>query len=78
MAHWDLHTFWKRLPALQTPLTLIAGEQDLIIPPSVAERAAASLTRQAKPLVSRLPGLGHLAHEERPQYLAALLMQHMR
>ena len=31
MAHWDLHTFWKRLPALQTPLTLIAGEQDLIV-----------------------------------------------
>ena len=77
MAHWDLHTFWTRLPALQTPLTLIAGEQDLIVPPSVAERAAASLTRQPKPPVTRLPGLGHLAHEEQPQRLAALLLAHI-
>jgi magnesium chelatase accessory protein len=75
MAHWDLHTFWKRFAALQTPLTLIAGDQDLIVPPSVAERAAASLTRQPRPLVIRLPGLGHLAHEEQPHKLAAMLLQ---
>ena len=77
MAHWDLHTFWKRLPALQTPLTLIAGEQDLIVPPTVAERAAASLTRQPKPPVSRLPGLGHLAHEEQPGTLAQCILRAM-
>ena len=75
MAHWDLHTFWKRLPALQTPLALIAGEQDLIVPPSVAERAAASLMRQPKPPVTTLAGLGHLAHEEQPRKLAAMLLQ---
>ena len=75
MAHWDLHTFWKRLPALHTPLTLIAGEQDLIVPPSVAERAAASLMRQPKPPVTTLAGLGHLAHEEQPRKLAAMLLQ---
>ncbi len=75
MAHWDLHTFWKRLPALETPLTLIAGEQDLIVPPSVSERAAASLKRQPPPPVNRLPGLGHLAHEEQPDVLAQCILR---
>jgi len=74
MAHWDLHTFWKRLPALETPLTLIAGEQDLIVPPSVSERAAASLKRQPPPPVNRLSGLGHLAHEEQPDTLAQCIL----
>ncbi len=75
MAHWDLHTFWKRLPALETPLTLIAGEQDLIVPPSVSERAAASLKRQPPPPVNRLSGLGHLAHEEQPDTLAQCILR---
>jgi magnesium chelatase accessory protein len=77
MAHWDLHTFCMRLPALKTPLTLIAGEQDLIVPPSVSERAAASLKRQPQPHVRRLPGLGHLAHEERPDLLAQCILHAM-
>lgn len=77
MAHWDLHAFWKRLPLLQTPLRLVAGAQDLIVPPSVAERAAASLRRQAPAPVTQLPGLGHLAHEEQPDLLARLLLTHI-
>lgn len=77
MAHWDLHAFWKRLPLLQTPLHLVAGAQDLIVPPSVAERAAASLRRQAPAPVTQLPGLGHLAHEEQPDLLARLLLTHI-
>ena len=77
MAHWDLHTFWTRLPALQTPLTLVAGEQDLIVPPSVAERAWASLKRQSPTPVTRLRGLGHLAHEEQPDPLAQCIVRAM-
>ena len=77
MAHWDLHAFWKRLPLLEAALTLIAGAQDLIVPPSVAERAGASLRRQAPPPVTRLPGLGHLAQEEQPDTLARLLLTHI-
>ena len=77
MAHWDLHTFWTRLPALQTPLTLVAGEQDLIVPPSVAERAWASLKRQSPTPVTRLRGLGHLAHEEQPDTLAQCIVRAM-
>jgi len=78
MAHWDLHTFWTRLPALEAPLALIVGEQDLIVPPSVAERAAASLLRQPKPPITRLPGLGHLAHEEQPQLAAQCILRAMQ
>ena len=77
MAHWDLHTFWTRLPALQTPLTLVAGDQDLIVPPSVAERAWASLKRQPPTPVTRLRGLGHLAHEEQPDTLAQCIVRAM-
>ncbi len=77
MAHWDLHTFWTRLPALQTPLALVAGDQDLIVPPSVAERAWASLKRQSPTPVTRLRGLGHLAHEEQPDTLAQCIVRAM-
>lgn len=77
MAHWDLHTFWRRLPALTTPLTLIAGEQDLIVPPSVAERTLAALRTPTQTQRINLAGLGHLAHEEQPAKLAGLLLEHI-
>jgi magnesium chelatase accessory protein len=74
MAHWDLHRFWARLPQLQAPLRLVVGEGDLIVPPSVAQRAAQALQRQPRPAVVGLAGLGHLAHEEQPQRFADLIL----
>jgi len=73
MAHWDLHTLAQDLPALRTPLSLVVGAQDVIVPPQVAYRVAASLRQQSPQSVQVLPGLGHLAHEEQPQAIAALL-----
>ena len=75
MAHWDLHALQARLPALQTPLSLIVGTQDRIVPPSVADRVAASLRQQPAPAVIRLNGLGHLAHEEQAATVANLLLR---
>jgi magnesium chelatase accessory protein len=75
MAHWDLHRFWARLPQLRTPLDLVVGEGDLIVPPSVSLRAARALQRQPTPTVVTLAGLGHLAHEESPQPLAELILR---
>ena len=75
MAHWDLHQFWARLPPLQTPLELVVGERDLIVPPSVSLRAARALQRQPMPGVVKLAGLGHLAHEEQPQQIAELILR---
>ncbi len=74
MAHWDLHALWRDLPRLRTPLALVVGSQDVIVPPQAAQRVAAALLYQPKPSVSVLDGLGHLAHEEQPHAIAALVL----
>jgi len=70
MAHWDLKTFAQRLGRLKTPLLLVVGGNDLSIPPSDAQRIKLLLPRAE---ITVLPGLGHLAHEERPAKTADLL-----
>ncbi|MDH4478363.1 MAG: alpha/beta fold hydrolase [Rhodoferax sp.] len=74
MAHWDLHTLARDLPALRTPLTMVVGAQDVIVPPQLAYRVAAALRQQSPQPVHVLAGLGHLAHEEQPEAVAALLL----
>lgn len=71
MANWDLETFARDLRSVTVPLTLIYGEADRTIPPDVAQRVAA-MVESAK-LVA-LPGLGHLAHEESPENVAAIIV----
>ncbi len=70
MAHWDLAPTRADLPRLATPLLLIVGENDRTVPP---EEAGAIL--RCLPTARRvvLPGLGHLAHEEAPASIAALI-----
>ena len=63
MARWDLHALQARLGELAVPLHLLAGSRDGTVPPSDAVRVRA-LVRGAS--LRELPGLGHLAHEERP------------
>lgn len=63
MAGWDLRPLLAALRDIDAHVTLIVGDNDRTIPPGQAEDAAARL-RHAK--VVRLPGLGHLAHEEAP------------
>jgi magnesium chelatase accessory protein len=71
MASWDLHPLERDLPALAVPLTLVVGENDRTVPPADAQRVRALV-----PAAQRvgLPGLGHLAHEERPQQVAELIL----
>ena len=66
MANWDLDPLWAELPRLAPPLWLLVGTQDATLPPAQATRVAA---RVPGARVERLPGLGHLAHEERPLLL---------
>ena len=73
MAHWDLHTFWERLPHLKEPLSLIVGSQDSIVPPSVAYRVAEVLPNMRTQDVISLPNLGHLAHEEQAHWVANVI-----
>lgn len=70
MANWDLPALWCDLPRLATPLGLVVGSNDLIVPPATATRVADALAAQPRPTVHSLPGLGHLAHEEAPALVA--------
>jgi magnesium chelatase accessory protein len=71
MARWDLVPLQRDLPRLQPALTLVVGEGDLAVPPSQAERVHALLPHST---LTRLPGLGHMAHEEAPEQVAALII----
>ncbi|MEH6720443.1 MAG: alpha/beta fold hydrolase BchO [Aurantimonas endophytica] len=68
MANWDLETLARDLPHLATPLTLIAGTGDRAVPPEVSFKVA-RMVRHGD--VVPLTGLGHLAHEEAPERVAA-------
>jgi magnesium chelatase accessory protein len=72
MARWNLEPLLADLPRLDRPLTLISAARDLAVPPSVA--LAAQALAPASTLIA-LPDLGHLAHEEDPGRLSALVRQ---
>ncbi len=64
MANWDLPRLERDMPRLDTPLTLVAALRDEMVRPSIAE-GVKKLLPDAE--LVRLPGLGHLAHEEAPE-----------
>ena len=70
MANWDLKTFAGRLPALEPPLELVVCGGDRAVPPQQAESVAERLPNAR---LHRLPGLGHLGHEEDPERVFALI-----
>lgn len=72
MANWDLHGLRRDLGSLDVPLILLVADRDKTIPPSEAER----LRRWIHPaLTRRLPGLGHLAHEEDAETVCAHILE---
>jgi magnesium chelatase accessory protein len=71
MASWDLVPLLRDLPALAPALLLIVGEADRLIAPGDAQKLQ-RLLPQAE--IAEMPGLGHLAHEERPQQTAELIV----
>lgn len=75
MAHWDLHSFAKDLPRLEVPLVLIVGTNDRTVRPAEAFEVRAVVENAT---VVRLRGLGHLAHEERPEEVVALIAEQAR
>lgn len=70
MAGWDLEPLLADLPRLATPLELVTATGDAMVPPGQAYEVKARL-RQAT--LVKLRRLGHLAHEERPDVVAALI-----
>lgn len=70
MANWDLQPLKRDLPGLRTPLILVAAERDGTITPSEAKQVSELVPGSE---VMTLAGLGHLAHEERPDLVAELI-----
>lgn len=70
MANWDLVPLLRDLPRLGPRLVLVVGGNDRTVPPAQADRVRARLPAAR---IVTLPGLGHLAHEEQPGAVAALL-----
>jgi magnesium chelatase accessory protein len=75
MANWDLHPLLRDLPRLSPGLLLVVGSHDRTIAPDKARRIQRILPRAR---IETLDGLGHLAHEERPDLVAALLLRQLQ
>lgn len=72
MANWDLRPMGRLWDRLTVPLHLIVGMEDEAVDPEDADTVAARIPGA---VVHRLEGLGHLAHEEDPARVAALLRE---
>ena len=78
MANWDLPQLAIDLPRLKTPLSLMVGSNDQTVPPRQAARLVAlwpAASAAPQPQLTTLPGLGHLAHEERPDLVASHILK---
>ena len=73
MANWRLEPLLHDLPRLAPALLLVAGANDRSISPDDA-RAVREIIPEA--MIERLPGLGHLAHEEQPRLIADLILRY--
>lgn len=75
MADWDLTALARDLPALDRRILLLAGARDRVVLPDAA-RVLAEKLRDAS--AENLPDLGHLAHEEAPDRVAAAILRAAR
>ncbi len=71
MANWDLSALERSFPKVTTPVLLVAGTQDGMVPARQADVVAHRLPHAE---VARLRSLGHLAHEEAPERVAATVL----
>jgi magnesium chelatase accessory protein len=70
MAHWKMRPLLADLPKVATPVTMVLAENDRATPPAEAWAAARRIPGCQD---VRLPGLGHLAHEEDPGRTAGII-----
>jgi pimeloyl-ACP methyl ester carboxylesterase len=63
----------KRLPLISAPTLLLWGEEDRIMPRSYADRFARLIS--AKSEIRLIPGAGHLAELDKPDEVAAAILQ---
>lgn len=73
MASWDLEPLHAALPRLRTPCLLLAGRNDRAVPVAQLRDASARLPHATLVVVERT---GHLLHEERPDSVARIILEH--
>ena len=73
MANWRLKPLLHDLPRLKPNLLLVVAGNDRSISPDVARQVGAIIPQAT---IAHLRGLGHLAHEERPQQIADLIVRY--
>jgi magnesium chelatase accessory protein len=72
MARWDLAALARTLPSFPARLHIAHGDRDSAVPASSGADAAKLVPHGS---FEALPGLGHLAHEERPDLAAAIVLR---
>jgi magnesium chelatase accessory protein len=72
MARWELAALRHELPRLAVPVLLLVGTNDRTVPAAQATQVAAGIPAAR---VQGLAGLGHLAHEEQPERVAAAILE---
>lgn len=72
MASWDVRSLRREFPRVTAPLVLVVGSRDQAVPPSVAAGVMPLVTGAE---TVTLDGLGHLAHEERPERIAGIIIR---
>ncbi len=70
MANWEVRGLEAAMARLTVPVLLVAGTDDGMVPASEAAIVARKLAHAE---VAKLKGLGHLAHEEQPERVAAVI-----
>lgn len=70
LAHWDLQPLARDLPHLPAELLLVVAQGDRTLPPVHAKRIHALVPRAR---LADIPRLGHLAHEEDPRTVSAII-----
>ena len=72
MANWDLETLARDLPKLNAPVALIVARGDKAVAPEMAEKIRA---RVPSAQIATVGGVGHLAHEEKPEVICERVLQ---
>jgi magnesium chelatase accessory protein len=71
MSQWNLTPLVARLGSNPVPTLLITGDKDRTVPPRISRDVAARMPAGRH---VELSGLGHLAHEEAPAGVAAVIL----
>lgn len=75
MTRWRIDPLLARLSQIGSPVLLVVGTGDKAVPPETSDNAAARLSDAE---VVRMPGLGHLAHEESPAAFVRIVEDFLR